>query len=50
MRNQYESAQIFEVGRAQDLVLGQKIDDPDSFDVLIQQLGSIVIDETSDDE
>jgi hypothetical protein len=48
MRNNYENAEIVEIGRAQDVVLGNKVADPESFDVRTQQLGSFVIDELTD--
>jgi hypothetical protein len=50
MRNQYELAQIFEIGRAQDFVLGSKIISPLEYDVRTTQLDSYVIDDWTDDE
>jgi len=48
MRNNYETAEIVEIGRAQDVILGNKVSDPESFDTRTQQLGSLVIDELTD--
>ena len=48
MRNNYETAEIVEIGRAQDVVLGNKVSDPESYDTRTQQLGSFVIDELTD--
>jgi hypothetical protein len=49
MKNNYEASEVLEIGRATDVVLGNKIVDPESFDTRTQQLGSMVIDELGDE-